>query len=206
MIWMLLPKSTGTYSVDLDLLDGDWDKNALEDMSVDIGRKPLRRPDFYQSGRRVRTEFLPTKAQRSGGQQPVEDFKKVGLAQICSGAFRGLVERFDPGVHQFEPLEIVDRNGTAEERQFYWFFPKTRLHALDPARVSPQLNELGYFSLSTPVDEWNFVFLKNTVGDHDVFCSAEIKTFIFISDRLKRAIEDADLSGVKFSGPFEISE
>ncbi len=206
MIWNLLAEPTGTYSVDIDLLNGDWGKNQLEDMSVDIGRKPLSRPDFYQSGRRLKTDFLPTKAKRSGaGKQPIEDFKDVRLAQICSGAFRDLVVKFDPGVHQFEPLKILDRDGEPEKRNFFWFFPCVRLHALDPDRVIPPLNALGYYDMTIPPDDWNFVFRREIVGDHDVFCTAEVFNLIFVSDRLKQAIEIAGFSGIRFAGPYDLS-
>ena len=206
MIWNLLAEPTGTYTVDIDLLNGDWDKNKLEDMSVDIGRKPLRRSNYYQSGRRVRTDFLPTKAKRSGaGKQPIEDFKDIRLAQICSGAFRELVEQFDPRVHQFESLEILDRDGQPGKRDFYWFCPSVRLYAIDPDRVIPPLNELGYYVMTIPPDDWNFVFRREIVADHDVFCTAEVRNLIFISDRLKQAIEKAGFSGIRFAGPYGLS-
>lgn len=206
MIWMLATESTGTYSVDIDFLNGDWDKNTLEDMSVDIGRKPLVRADYYQSGRRVKTGFLPTRAKRSGaGTQPIEDFKDVRLAQICSGAFRDLVEKFDPGIHQFEPLKILDRDGQPEKRDFFWFFPSVRRHALDPNRVIPPLNGLGYYDQTIPPAEWHFVFQQAIVGSHDVFCTAEVHNLIFVSDRLKQAIETASFPGIRFVGPYDPS-
>ncbi len=107
-------------------------------------------------------------------------------------------------MHQFEPLEILDRNGQPEERDFYWFFPSTRLHALDPERVVPPLNELGYYD-KTPPPEWHFVFREEVVRDHDVFCTAELRNLIFVSDRLKQAIEEAGFPGIRFRGPFETS-
>ncbi|SDW15346.1 hypothetical protein SAMN05444358_10166 [Ruegeria halocynthiae] len=206
MIWNLLTQPTGTYPVEIDLLNGDWDKNQLEDMSVDIGRKPLTRADFFQSGRRMRTDFLPTIAKRSGaGTQPIEDYKDVRLAQICSGAFRELVEQFDPGVHQFEALEILDRNGQPEKRDFFWFFPGVRLHALDPDRVIPPLSGPGYYDQTIPPADWHFVFQQAIVSSHDVFCTAEVFNLIFVSDRLKQAIEIAGFSGIRFAGPYDLS-
>ena len=176
MIWNLLTQPTGTYPVEIDLLNGDWDKNQLEDMSVDIGRRPLMRTDYYQSGRRVKSDFLPTKAKRSGaGNQPIEDYKKVRLAQICSGAVRELIEQFDPGTHQFEPLEILDRGGQPEEREFFWFFPSVRLHALDPDR---EISTLNCTFCATSLDKAVHLngilcFGRTIAGSYDVFCTAE---------------------------------
>ena len=49
------------------------DKIEAEDMSIDIGRKSVRSFELFQSGRRIKTEFLPKHAKRSGGTQAMYD-------------------------------------------------------------------------------------------------------------------------------------
>ena len=87
-------------------LDGDWAKVQIADLTDDGGAMPLG-PEI-NIGRRVDPTHMPTafryKAPRHQGLRDVMPFLRG--TTLVSPAFRDLVERFEPGVHQFLPVAI----------------------------------------------------------------------------------------------------
>lgn len=55
---------------------------------------------------------------------------------LVSGRFRDLVERFEPGVHQFLPVNMVHKKGEAPFDTFYWFVCCQLIDSLDPVRTT----------------------------------------------------------------------
>lgn len=44
------------------------------------------------------------------------DYAVYRIALVCSERFREVIEAHDPGVHQFEPVQIIWKDGTVDER------------------------------------------------------------------------------------------
>lgn len=56
---------------------------------------------------------------------------------LVSGRFRDLVDRFEPNVHQFLPVEMYfNRNDTDPFDTFYWFVCCTLIDSLDPEHTT----------------------------------------------------------------------
>lgn len=56
---------------------------------------------------------------------------------LVSSRFRDLVEQFEPGVHQFIPVDMYESKTTAEAfDQFYWFVACNLIDSLDPKRTT----------------------------------------------------------------------
>ena len=127
------------------------------------------------------------------------------MAQICSEPCRDLIEMLDPGVHQFEEIEISWRSGKPEARRYFWFIPCTRLFALDIEKTTPSLTSNGFYNKATAPNDRGFVFRSDVVCNHDVFCTAEFSRFVFCSDRFKKSVEDADMPSIGFLGPYPLS-
>jgi hypothetical protein len=94
----------------VDPKDYDPKKLTLEDMTHDGGLF-MGYDRSLISGRRVKTEGLPTKVQW-WDRRPVPDFEIIhSPTMIVSQRFRDVVEAVEPGVHQFEPVEYVTKQG-----------------------------------------------------------------------------------------------
>ncbi len=101
----------GAGQIEFGLIEGDGDPRLVEveDPTPDGG---LRTDDGRAliSGRRVKTDHFPSRLMTAEGSiGVVADFYKVRRFLIVSPALREIVERFEPGVHQFEPVQIVNR-------------------------------------------------------------------------------------------------
>lgn len=125
------------------------------------------------------------------------------MAQVCSQTFCDIVEKHDPGVHQFESVQITWKDRSAYDTPYHWFIPGVRLSSLDPEESNPALSEHGHYSgfaktgdiRPGPIQP---VFRASVVKDHNVFCDTATPGRMFVSARLKTAIENAGLTGVGF--------
>jgi len=232
MIWMILGASLqdpGNYSFDYKLLDGDMEQVRLLDRTVDFGKWEIKPTVQWQSGRHVDPANVPTRVRmlysRTGspvsrGEVNLPDYIVTAGAQIVSGSFKEILQAYDPGQHQFLPVSLEWGNGEDVGRIYFWMAPGKRLFALDAEQTKPPMLEMPSgpdwispdperpamrFDTVAPADTWQPVFLAHKVGDTGLFCDGEMSKFIFISDRLRRALEDAGMNGYRLRGPFQIS-
>lgn len=217
MIWMLLEKGVSTgdddgFAVYFEPLDGDIDKVETFDTSIDIGNWALLPSEAFASGRRVHEEHLPTRIRPSLSRgHPkksavnLPDYFDVEHGQAVSDRFRQIVERLEPDTHQFVPVDLVWKSGEVVETPYFWFIPTVRLFALDPEQTTPELTEAGFFRISTSTDDWGMVFRSSIVANHHVFCTGEMSDYIFITDALKTALEEAGIKGARYRGPYQES-
>lgn len=218
MIWMLTHTILGDkagLAYDLVPLDGDLPKVQLLDASIDIGIWPIPRVHAFFAGRRIRTENLPTRLRakygRGGGNTRksgvvLPDFIGVQQGQVVSEQFRALVEAYDPGRHQFEPVSVVWTEPETDPLAYFWFIPTVRLFSLDPDKTQPPLSPVsGQFQSSAPLANCKPVFRKIVVADHAVFATAEWAG-IFITSKFKDALEAVGMTGYRTFGPFDLDD
>ena len=203
MIYTLAPKQVGPYTLHFEDLDGDTDKVQLVKDHPQYGRGGIMKTHYFRSGKHLKTDHLPTKISPKARKGKLPDYAIHGMAQVCSQAFRDIVEAHDPGIHQLEPAQIVWKDGTVEPEPYYWLIPGARLWSVDPDESNPALTELGHFvgfgSKAVPrPGPVQPVFRKEYVGDHDLFCDDAIAGGMFISERLKNALIAAEMIGVGF--------
>jgi hypothetical protein len=70
-------------------------------------------------GERVPEEFFPKAARFSKGKM-LCDYQDVAGFLAVSTRFKDLVESFEPGVHQFVPVEVLHKDGSPYAT--YWYF------------------------------------------------------------------------------------
>lgn len=209
MIYNLYPAPVGAYTLHFEELDRDYDKVDMVDKSPDRSTTRITQTYAFRAGRRIETEHLPTKLRPKRRRGKLPDYANHRIAQICSERFRDVIEAHDPGGHQFEPVQIVWKNGTVDERPYYWFVPCTRLWSLHPTLSNPPLREdgwyLGYAHMGEPrPGPIEPVFQQEFVQDHDVFVEAGITGGFYMSERLKSAFEAAKLPGVGIGDPLQL--
>ena len=201
-VYSLMPEPLGYYNLYFEQIDGDTRQVECADQSGDPflpNRRP-NRTDAFRWGRAVETEHLPTKLRPKSAQKRMPDYVTVGMGQIASAAFRDVAGALESGVHQFEPVTIVNKRGEVLA-EMYWFVPCNRLDTLAPDLLDPPLDDLGLYTGNS--NTRRCVFDAAKVGDAHVWIDARmIGGYLFASQGFKDAAERAGLKGVKF-GPQE---
>ena len=111
---------------------------------------------------------------------------------VVSERFRQFVEAFEPGVHQFIPVEVWrDKTGSRVER-YYWFNVCRRLESVNREHTSYVWKESihdpddGFWSDQilnredmswTKVPDAKLVFDSRKIGSHAIWCDPHILTF-----------------------------
>ena len=176
MVYYLSAGSTGVEGIDSatwDILDVPDDElnRRIEYAEPDevhpsaLQDNALRKEQGYW----VKPETLPKKVLWAKGTTPTLPDVLFGFA--VSSRFKDLVEDFEPGVHQFVPVEIYHSRAGEPVATYYWFIVGQRLDSVDREHTT-------------------FVWKKSKYGDDDGFWSDQTldkKTFQFTT------IKDAEL-------------
>jgi len=97
-----------------------------------------------------------------------------------SSRFKELVEQFEPGVHQFVPVDIYHSKNGEPVATYYWFIVGQRLDSVDRERTTFvfQEGQIGLWSDSIANTEtWQFTKIPNAklvfshalIGDHHIW-------------------------------------
>jgi hypothetical protein len=81
-----------------------------------------------EQGYWLKPETLPRKMLWANGAQPLPE---VLPGFLVSPRFRALVEQFEPGVHQFVPIEIYKSRKGEPVATYFWFIVGQRLDSVD---------------------------------------------------------------------------
>lgn len=100
----------GHYS-NQETLDGDVFKIEVADKTADAGFDANTAATYpARQGCPILTQNVSTKIEWQESS-PVPDIETVHGALVVSEKFRQIVERFEPGIHQFLPVNYLDRQG-----------------------------------------------------------------------------------------------
>jgi hypothetical protein len=225
-----LPATTDGHGYGWQPLDGDMSKVRPVDRSVDFGFPEQFGANWFRYGRRVSLDHLPTRwrAINSSGRPvarsriDLPDLDSTHRASIVSQRFREIVERFEPGVHQFEPFRAVFARDEEEDRPFFIMVPCQRVViSLDHERTRPPMRQfperpelmkpdpakpLHFFASGTSTTDWAPVFLREAVAGRHLFCTADFSGYLFVSADLREALEGAGLQGTTFLGPYPVTD
>lgn len=106
-------------------VDGDSRKVELVDPSDD-GCVESWPPAF---GRALRADFIPTQIRPTLNRRHFPDYFNLN-GRWVSEAFRSVIEAFEPGVHQFFPVDVVNKRGGVLAKR-YLFVVCNRIDSLD---------------------------------------------------------------------------
>ena len=192
---ILEPKNFEAREIEFDYVGNTFDP------------KELVRGEPYLSGYRVNPETLPKKILYADKRPPL-DFDTFAGLMFLSAAAKALIEQFEPGVHQFEPVEYVRPNGDQIDIR-YVFFICRRLDTVDRAStnmilspfrwttprslldINPELVPPGT-NLDEPVVK---LFNLSQIGDAHLWRDRHISVTPFVSTALAEAIKSSGLLG-----------
>lgn len=161
----------------------------------------------------VRAEDLPTK------MKLWKSFKKLPCMFVCGGPWmvcnelRTIVERLEPNVHQFFPIDVLDRKDQVVDERLVFNICK-RLDALDA--LDEQVSEFkwmgvdGYleskpsdcYGFASPVPDGNLFVRRSVVEGHHFWGDKwmlGVGGRYFCSDEAQKAIKDSKLRKIRFT-------
>lgn len=113
--------------VELDFIPGDGDRTKVElrDPAQDDGKFMHHEHDrHWDSGRAIKVDHVPRQLRRASGKE-IPDFDMFYGLFVVSDKFRTIVEKLEPGAHQFIPFQIVEKGG--EVMADMWFMVEISL-------------------------------------------------------------------------------
>ncbi len=117
MVWVMSYRPVPDSYPGAEVIEGNSGELELEDMTDDGGIGLLMSRSF--SGRRAKPESVP-KVIRWKSKRKLLDYEGAYVGYSVSDRFRALIEEIEPGVHQFEPIRFVAKDGSLLEDRWFW--------------------------------------------------------------------------------------
>lgn len=192
---------------EIEILDEATHKLELVDPTPDGGIN-LNKP--MQNGRALKPDHMPTKVRRLD-DRPIPDYRTWHYFYSVSDRFKEVVEKIEPGVHQFFPAEYVDRKGNHVANM--WFLNVVnRIDSVDRGLTEPTGMILAYGLMWMPAYDVpgadrstlkarfpkpKMYFSRKQIGDRHLWFDKHSIYGPYISDELADALASASLTGVK---------
>jgi len=192
------------YLTSTKALDGDFDLVVPIGVDFDPGIGAalmddgllLQRRSTYQ-GVPVDMSHLPTKVVWGGAKRKLTDIQRTRSRFLVRDNFRQVVERLEPGLHQFQPVELVWEDGS-HAADFFWFNPCARVDGMDRDHTTFELSEKS--GLWKRTNNGRFVASLAKVAGHHVWIDPRISAFSypFVSEAFRSAMADAGVTGIGY--------
>ena len=195
MVWSMGEVEVMGYVVAMELLDGNLRKVEYVDTTFDPGSiGGSFDTGETKSGRSIKSDFLPTRVIWKGPKARVPDFIHSFGYYFVSDRFKDLVEQFEPGHHQFFPVDMLAKDRSLA-RKMYIFNICNRLDTVDRKLTTMKMSE-GGISWQHWTGTW--VFNLGQIGNHHVWIDKHIHQGTYVSDALHDEIADAQITGIGF--------
>lgn len=139
---------------------------------------------------------------------PPPDFDSMPTMNVSERA-RQVIEAVEPGVHQFFPVDYIDRKDRLIETR-YWFYVCNRRDTIHPTASNMLLNKWGEYippldavrrgqELPPHVDPklpGKFVLDASKIGGEHMWREPRAGGMRLMSDAMCKAIQDAGLTGI----------
>lgn len=163
-----------------------------------------------EQGYRVDPETMPKQYLWANGSEPLPD---VLPGFVVSPRFKDLVERYEPGVHQFVPIEIYKKRKGEPVATYYWLIVGQRIDSVDREHTTfhwrapkndpadgkwiDEIMDVDTFQF-TPIPDAKLVFSNKQVEGHHIWHDPHVLVFNngLISDEFANAIVANAMTGV----------
>jgi hypothetical protein len=208
MVYGLNIVSANEFLYGAEKLDGNFSAIRSIDQAEDGGVDC----ESVSGGRRCHTEHFPSRMRWKGPKGPlIGDFNQNGLLNV-SVRGKAFIEQFEPGIHQFVPVDYVTKEGDLLEKRYFWVVcnridsidrDKTTFISLwgkiwrsiaDVARDYPEDLPEG----TDPKAVSKFVFSLSAIGSAHVWRDQHDDLGgVWLSREFGDALKDSDLTGHK---------
>ncbi|ATG35916.1 hypothetical protein PhaeoP23_01774 [Phaeobacter piscinae] len=188
-------------------MDGKLRAAEVADLTPDGGVRIGK--SSWHKGRSVKVdENFPTKLKRSGPgikrAKLLDVNRQTGSLDLVNQTFKDIVEEFEPGMHQFFPMEYYDSKGKVKIGDGYWMVICQRLDTLHDTLCVPPRNDRGF------IDKFNedykdrnksldrIVFDKEKVSGHHMWHDEFLSMSYLFSDTLAERLIGAGLTGLSY--------
>ncbi len=193
-VWSFGFNEVAGFTVGRDVLDGDPIKIEYLETTLDQGLNPTFKAGRLYAGRPVKPDHVPTRVKWSSKKHPPYDVFMLRGLILVSDDFKEIIERHEPDVHQFFPVQAIYKDGS-KAGQMYFFNICNRLDTMDRERATTKFDGVHWDPASG-----DFVFSKRLIGDHHAWKDKFIHPGRFLSDTVKSEIEKMGLTGITFHG------
>ena len=217
MVYGLYIDTPYAYSIGSDALDGNFREVDIADRTPDGGGMV----GIFQEGRWVDPTFMPTKMRWRGGKRyRIPDFDRSHCINVSERA-KAVIERFEPGVHQFLPAAYYNKQDELLEHRWFLIIGQ-RFDSTDHQRTTFVMRRVfveptqrwvqSWMSVGDAVDRKEtqfirpglphdtrstFVFSRAKIGDHRLWVDKYmlLKDGI-LSNALAEAIRAEKMTGI----------
>jgi len=206
------PRGGGLASLPLvEFIDGRVDQLRLVDETPEIGlsAKKIQNENrtTYLLGRPVFSEKVPTKLAWMSKGGP-DDYFAPRAFPCVSDAFRKLIEYLEPNVHQFFPLEVLNRRGEHIVNCWLWVVCQ-RIDSLDRAETtmvlynnSVWLSPAVVYAKQDDADKYKnmkakIVFNSSQIEGRHFWRDSFLMDGLWCSSAAAELIKEAGLVGIK---------
>lgn len=206
------PRGGGLASLPhLEFIDGRVDQICLVDETPEIGLSSKKienqKRATYLLGRPVLPEKVPTKLAWMSKGSP-DDYFTPRAFPCVSDTFRKLIERLEPNVHQFFPLEVVNRREEHVVNCWLWVVCQ-RIDSLDRAETTMVLynnavwlSPAVVYAKQDDADKYKnikakIVFNSSQIAGRDFWRDSFLMDGLWCSSAAAELIQKAGLVGTK---------
>ena len=147
------------------------------------------------SGRRAKPESVP-KVIRWKSKRKLLDYEGAYIGWSVSNRFRDLIEEIEPGVHQFEPIRFVAKDGALLEDRWFWQICN-RIDGMHAELTNMVFVVRGWSPPPKP-EVARPVYDLTEIGSAQFWHDKHTKG-TFVSDAAKERIDGAGITGVHFN-------
>lgn len=182
--------------VGLEFLDGDLGKTEYVDTTHDsysVGG--FFDPGKKRLGRALKPDHIPTKFRWGGAASRMPDIMLSHSVILISDKVKTIIERLEPGVHQFFPLETWCQ-GNEPGPRMYLLNICNRLDSVDREKTTKPFDRIAWQN-GKPGE---LVFNLSQIGSHKLWHDRHIYDNFYFTDEVKAAFEAEKVSGIKYFG------
>lgn len=193
MVWSMSYRPRPDSYPMAEVAEGNSGELELEDMTDDggVGLRIMR--SF--SGRRAKPGSVP-KVIRWMSKRPLLDFEDV-LKHTVSDRFRVLIEKIEPGVHQFEPIRFIAKDRSPLAERWFWQICN-RIDSINPEHSNLILRKGVVWGPPPKPEVARTVFDVAMIGSAQFWQDKHTTSGPFLSDVAKEQIEASGITGVHF--------
>lgn len=192
-----LTASLPNHQINYGMIAQDGDLSKVSYLQPWMGYETFTPIGRRGGGAPVSGEFMPTKFRWDGPRRKIADYTDTNGVLFVSENFRNIIERFEPGQHQFFPVELQWKNGDIAGHYFIFFHSKTLNSVHQVKTTIPRLNP------SNPDSNWalndisdpRLIISTKIVLGHHIWKDANLVYGPIISDALAEALLSNKLTG-----------